>query len=166
MAPTASTRDRPCSRAAALVHDPQVLLLDEPSSGLDPLAVDTMSAVLRERAEQGAPVLFSSHQLDLVERLCDRIGIVRSGSMVARGSVEELRARGGEGLYIEIDGAPRDWAQALRGIDSFRSQGRGTLVRVTTAATRASSYGTSLLWADCASSGDNRPRSPSCSVRT
>ncbi|MEV6023790.1 ATP-binding cassette domain-containing protein [Streptomyces sp. NPDC052036] len=116
--------------AAALVHDPQVLLLDEPFSGLDPLAVDTMSAVLRERAEQGAPVLFSSHQLDLVERLCDRVGIVRSGSMMACGSVEELRARGGEDVYIEIEGAPRDWARALRGIDSFRDQGQGTVVRL------------------------------------
>ncbi|WP_306186805.1 MULTISPECIES: ABC transporter ATP-binding protein [unclassified Streptomyces] len=116
--------------AAALVHDPQVLLLDEPFSGLDPLAVDTMSAVLRERAEQGAPVLFSSHQLDLVERLCDRVGIVRSGSMMACGSVEELRARGGEDVYIEIEGAPRDWARALRGVDSFRNQGQGTVVRL------------------------------------
>jgi ABC-2 type transport system ATP-binding protein len=116
--------------AAALVHDPQVLLLDEPFSGLDPLAVDTMSAVLRERAEQGAPVLFSSHQLDLVERLCDRIGIVRAGSMVACGSADELRGRAGEDLYIEIEDAPRDWARALRGIDSYESHGRGTLIRI------------------------------------
>ncbi|MGW3121293.1 ABC transporter ATP-binding protein [Streptomyces sp. NPDC001107] len=116
--------------AAALVHDPQVLLLDEPFSGLDPLAVDTMSAVLRERAEQGAPVLFSSHQLDLVERLCDRIGIVRSGSMVACGTAEELRAPGGEDLYLEIEGAPRDWARTLSGVDSFRSKGPGTVLRI------------------------------------
>ncbi|MFR0358376.1 ABC transporter ATP-binding protein [Streptomyces sediminimaris] len=116
--------------AAALVHDPRALLLDEPFSGLDPLAVDTMSAVLRERAERGAPVLFSSHQLDLVERLCDRVGIVRAGSMVACGSAEELRARGGEDLYIEIDGAPRDWARGLRGVASVRDQGRGTLLRL------------------------------------
>ncbi|MFF4356322.1 ABC transporter ATP-binding protein [Streptomyces sp. NPDC001604] len=117
--------------AAALVHDPQVLLLDEPFSGLDPLAVDTMSAVLRERAEQGAPVLFSSHQLDLVERLCDRIGIVRSGSMVASGTAEELRAPAGEDFYLEIEGAPRDWARTVSGIDSFRSKGPGTVVRIT-----------------------------------
>ena len=79
--------------AAALVHDPDVLVLDEPFSGLDPVAVDVMSQVLREKAAAGVPVVFSSHQLDLVERLCDRVGIVSSGPMVAVGTVDELRAR-------------------------------------------------------------------------
>jgi ABC-2 type transport system ATP-binding protein len=78
--------------AAALVHDPEVLVLDEPFSGLDPLAVDVMSDVLRETCSRGVPVLFSSHQLDLVERLCDRVGIVRQGRMVASGSVDDLRS--------------------------------------------------------------------------
>jgi ABC-2 type transport system ATP-binding protein len=77
--------------AAALVHDPDLLVLDEPFSGLDPVAVDVMSVVLRERARAGVPVIFSSHQLDLVERLCDRVGIIKSGRMVAVGSIEELR---------------------------------------------------------------------------
>ncbi len=58
--------------AAALVFDPDVLVLDEPLAGLDPVAVDVMSGVLRERADAGLPVIFSSHELDLVERLCDR----------------------------------------------------------------------------------------------
>ncbi len=77
--------------AAALVHDPVLLVLDEPFSGLDPVAVDVMSGVLRERAAAGVPVIFSSHQLDLVERLCDRVGIVRSGRMQALGTIDELR---------------------------------------------------------------------------
>lgn len=77
--------------AAALVHDPDLLVLDEPFSGLDPVAVDVMSGVLRERAAAGVPVLFSSHQLDLVERLCDRVGIVKDGSMVAAGDIAGLR---------------------------------------------------------------------------
>ncbi|WNB85373.1 ATP-binding cassette domain-containing protein [Cellulomonas sp. ATA003] len=77
--------------AAALVHDPDILVLDEPFSGLDPVAVDVMSTVLRERADAGVPVIFSSHQLDLVERLCDRVGIVRSGQMEALGTIDELR---------------------------------------------------------------------------
>src|SRR5690554_92117 len=80
--------------AAALVHNPRILVLDEPFSGLDPVAVDVMSEVLRERAAAGVPVIFSSHQLDLVERLCDRVGIISAGSMVAVGSVPELRAAG------------------------------------------------------------------------
>ncbi len=77
--------------AAALVHDPVLLVLDEPFSGLDPVAVDVMSGVLRERAAAGVPVIFSSHQLDLVERLCDRVGIVQAGRMRALGTIEELR---------------------------------------------------------------------------
>ncbi|WP_030488315.1 ABC transporter ATP-binding protein [Micromonospora chokoriensis] len=77
--------------AAALVHDPEVLVLDEPFSGLDPLAVDTVVAVLRERAAAGAPVLFSSHQLDVVERLCDDLVIIGDGVIRAAGSRQQLR---------------------------------------------------------------------------
>ncbi|MBQ1022125.1 ATP-binding cassette domain-containing protein [Micromonospora sp. D93] len=77
--------------AAALVHDPEVLVLDEPFSGLDPLAVETVVAVLRERATAGAPVLFSSHQLDVVERLCDDLVIIGDGVIRAAGSRQQLR---------------------------------------------------------------------------
>ncbi|MDG4801622.1 ATP-binding cassette domain-containing protein [Micromonospora sp. WMMD980] len=78
--------------AAALVHDPEVLILDEPFSGLDPMAVDTVVAVLRKRAAAGAPVLFSSHQLDVVERLCDDLVLIAGGTIRAAGSRAELRA--------------------------------------------------------------------------
>jgi ABC-2 type transport system ATP-binding protein len=78
--------------AAALVHDPEVLVLDEPFSGLDPLAVETVLSVLRERAAAGSPVLFSSHQLDVVERLCDDLVIIADGVIRAAGSRTELRA--------------------------------------------------------------------------
>jgi ABC-2 type transport system ATP-binding protein len=78
--------------AAALVHDPEVLVLDEPFSGLDPLAVDVVVRVLRERAATGAPVLFSSHQLDLVERLCDDLVIIADGAIRAAGRRSELQA--------------------------------------------------------------------------
>lgn len=77
--------------AAALVHDPEVLVLDEPFSGLDPLAVDTVVTVLRERASAGVPVLFSSHQLDVVERLCDDLVIIGDGTIRAAGSRQQLR---------------------------------------------------------------------------
>lgn len=80
--------------AASLIHDPEVLILDEPFSGLDPVAVDVMSTMLTDRARAGVPVIFSSHQLDLVQRLCDRIGIVTRGRMVAEGTVDELRSGG------------------------------------------------------------------------
>ncbi|WP_305782836.1 ABC transporter ATP-binding protein [Symbioplanes lichenis] len=78
--------------AAALVHDPEVLVLDEPFSGLDPLAVEVVLAVLRDRAAAGAPVLFSSHQLDVVERLCDDLVIIADGTIRAAGSRTQIRA--------------------------------------------------------------------------
>ncbi|WJY89263.1 ABC transporter ATP-binding protein [Corynebacterium confusum] len=80
--------------AASLIHSPDVLILDEPFSGLDPVAVEVMSEMLVERARSGAAVLFSSHQLDLVQRLCDRVGILSHGRLVAEGGVEELRTSG------------------------------------------------------------------------
>ena len=80
--------------AASLVHNPDVLVLDEPFSGLDPIAVQVMSDMLISRAQQGTPVIFSSHQLDLVQRLCDRVGIISGGEMRAQGTVMELRTQG------------------------------------------------------------------------
>jgi len=99
--------------AAALVHAPELLVLDEPFSGLDPLAVDAVIDVLRGRARQGVPVLFSSHQLDLVERLCDDIVILSGGRMVADGTVEELRARAGSSRYRLVLGGDAGWVRAI-----------------------------------------------------
>ncbi|MGW8815154.1 ABC transporter ATP-binding protein [Gordonia terrae] len=102
--------------AAALVHDPTVLVLDEPFSGLDPVAVDVMSDVLKEKAAEGIPVIFSSHQLDLVQRLCNRVGIIAKGQMRALGTVDDLRAR--DGVSLEITGPRADiaWAEGLPGV--------------------------------------------------
>ncbi|MCW4385584.1 ATP-binding cassette domain-containing protein [Salinibacterium sp. SYSU T00001] len=77
--------------AAALVHEPEVLILDEPFSGLDPLAVEVVLGVLKDHAAKGAPVLFSSHQLDIVERLCDDLVVIADGTIRASGSREGLR---------------------------------------------------------------------------
>ena len=119
--------------AAALVHDPALLVLDEPFSGLDPVAVDVMSDVLRERCAAGAPVVFSSHQLDLVERLCDRVGIVAHGRLVAQGTVTELRAGAAPELVVDVPAAPPGWADALPGVASSRPAGPGTATVVTLA---------------------------------
>ena len=102
--------------AAALVHDPSVLVLDEPFSGLDPVAVDVMSEVLVEKCAAGVPVVFSSHQLELVELLCHRVGIVSHGRMQAIGTVEELRAGGADRLVVHAPQAPPGWADALAGV--------------------------------------------------
>src|SRR5512142_85436 len=78
--------------AAALVHDPELLVLDEPFAGLDPGGVDDMSAILAERATAGVAVLFSSHQLDLVEDICEAVAIIHRGRVVAAGRVADLRS--------------------------------------------------------------------------
>ena len=75
------------------MHDPEVLILDEPFSGLDPLAVDVVAGVLQRRAAEGAAVLFSSHQLDVVERLCDDLVIIAGGTIRAAGARDSLRAQ-------------------------------------------------------------------------
>jgi ABC-2 type transport system ATP-binding protein len=99
---------------AALVHDPELLVLDEPFSGLDPVGVDVLSEVLLERARAGVAVVFSSHQLELVERLCDAVAIVRAGRVVASGTVAELRAhRAGRRWRIEVAGADGAWLAAV-----------------------------------------------------
>jgi ABC-2 type transport system ATP-binding protein len=116
--------------AAALVHDPAILVLDEPFSGLDPVAVDVMSQVLRDKRDEGIPVVFSSHQLDLVERLCDRVGIVRSGQMVASGPVDELRTGGAERLVVDVPDAPGGWAAELPGVTVHGSEGGKTVLEL------------------------------------
>jgi ABC-2 type transport system ATP-binding protein len=98
--------------AAALVHEPTVLVLDEPFSGLDPVGVDAMAEVLRERVDRGAAVVFSSHQLDLVERLCDAVAIIREGRIVADGTVDELRGNTGRRHYrVQLE-ATDGWVDA------------------------------------------------------
>lgn len=116
--------------AAALVHDPQILVLDEPFSGLDPVAVDVMSAVLRERADAGAPVLFSSHQLELVERICDRVGIIRAGTMVASGTVEELRSTSAPRWLVDAPTSPEAWVGTVPGARAVSRSGTRTVVEV------------------------------------
>ena len=99
--------------AAALVHDPSVLVLDEPFSGLDPVGVDAMATVLRERVDRGAALVFSSHQLDLVERLCDAVAIIREGRIVADGTVAELRGGSGRRRYGLLVDSAEGWADQL-----------------------------------------------------
>ena len=95
---------------AALVHDPELLVLDEPFSGLDPLGIATMSGILRERAAAGVGVVFSSHQLDLVEDLCEDVVIINRGRIVAAGAIDDLRAGSGRRhLEVEVVGNGNAW---------------------------------------------------------
>ena len=112
--------------AAALVHDPELLILDEPFSGLDPVAVDALSQVLQERVAAGVTVLFSSHQLDLVEDLCESVAIVDHGRLVLSGRVEELkRASGRRQLRVLVE-TDQDWASGLPGVEVAGRDARGT----------------------------------------
>jgi len=96
--------------SAALVHDPELLVLDEPFSGLDPIGIDTMSTILRQRAAAGVSVIFSSHQLDLVEDVCEDVVIIESGRIVAAGAIDELRAASTRRhLEVEVVGNANQW---------------------------------------------------------
>jgi ABC-2 type transport system ATP-binding protein len=143
--------------AASLVHDPQILVLDEPFSGLDPVAVDVMSQVMREKAADGIPVLFSSHQLDLVERLCDRVGIIRSGQMVAVGTVDELRSTGPRRLAVEAPQAPPGWADGLPGVRVISHSNGSTTLELDDGADDQAVLRAALATGPVRGFGDRRP---------
>ena len=104
--------------AAALLHEPELLVLDEPFAGLDPLAVQTLADVLRGEAERGAAVLFSSHQLELVEHICEDVAIVDHGRVVADGTISALkRASKHRQITLQIADAPPSWLPHVRGVE-------------------------------------------------
>jgi len=118
--------------AAALLHDPVLLVLDEPFSSLDPTGVDALSEILLDRAHAGVPVVFSSHQLELVERLCDAVAIIDAGRLVATGTVDDLRTRGRKPiLRVHVDGNPaEDWITGLDGVTLLTSDRDGILLEL------------------------------------
>jgi len=110
--------------AAALVHDPELLVLDEPFAGLDPIASETMGEVLAEQTEAGKAVIFSSHQLDLVEDICEDVAIIHDGSIVVEGTVKELKdAAPIRHLELEVDGDADALLAALDGVRSIQTEG-------------------------------------------
>jgi ABC-2 type transport system ATP-binding protein len=114
---------------AALLHGPAALVLDEPFSGLDPAAVDAMADILRDHAASGVPVLFSSHQLDLVERLCDHLIVLARGRVVAQGAVDDLRA-GGPTRFRLVTDADAGWVRDVRGIHVHDVDGSAALLEL------------------------------------
>ena len=116
--------------ATALVHDPELLVLDEPFSGLDPIGIATMAEVLRERARAGVGVVFSSHQLDLVEEVCEDVVIISRGHVVAEGGIDELKARSGRRhLDVEVMGTGGGWLDGQNHLTVLERDGdRGRLL--------------------------------------
>jgi ABC-2 type transport system ATP-binding protein len=106
------------SLAAALVHDPRVLVLDEPTVGLDPRSARLIKDILRQLADRGAAVMLSTHILEIAERMCDRIGIINKGELVAIGTMDELRNLGQSGetsledIFLGLTGGAEEAAIA------------------------------------------------------
>ena len=114
---------------AALVHDPELLVLDEPFSGLDPIGIATMSEILHERAAAGVAVVFSSHQLDLVEDICEDVVIIARGRIAAAGAIDQLRAASDRRhLEVEVAGGGADWLNGRDGVALVDH--RGDLVKL------------------------------------
>jgi len=103
--------------AAALVHAPELLVLDEPLAGLDPSGIDAIGEVLVEQARHGYCVLFSSHQLDQVEDLCEAVTIIDHGCLVATGKVDDLATSGPRRLVVRVEGdREASWARIIPGV--------------------------------------------------
>jgi len=108
--------------AAALIHQPQVILLDEPTVGLDPASARLLKDVLQEMARQGAAVFLSTHILEIAERMCHRVGILKEGKLIAQGSPEELRQLVGhadeslEDIFLELTGG-HETAELIKSLE-------------------------------------------------
>jgi len=103
--------------AAALLHGPELLVLDEPLAGLDPTGIDAIAGVLAEQARSGCCVLFSSHQLDQVEDLCESVTIIDHGRLVVTGTVDDLATSGPRRLVVRVEGdREAAWALGLAGV--------------------------------------------------
>ena len=104
--------------AAALLHEPELLVLDEPFSGLDPVAVQMLADVLRGETERGAAVLFSSHQLDLVEDMCEDVAIVDRGQVIATGNLGSLRCGSHRRrIELQLEGVAAAWLPSIAGVE-------------------------------------------------
>jgi ABC-2 type transport system ATP-binding protein len=116
--------------AAALVHAPDLLVLDEPFAGLDPIVTDQLAGVLRDEAARGIGVLFSSHQLELVEHLCESVAIIDRGRLVACGSVRQLRAAGRRRVRVQGRDDAGDWFERLPGVKLLERHGASLVLEL------------------------------------
>jgi ABC-2 type transport system ATP-binding protein len=115
---------------AAILHDPEFLILDEPFSGLDPANADVLKDVLLEQRKAGKTILFSTHRMDQVEKLCDSICLVDHGRSVLQGELREVKSRFGRNhVQIEYEG-DGDFLQSTPLVQSFHNFGNYTEVEL------------------------------------
>lgn len=111
---------------ATMIHQPQILILDEPFSGLDPVNVDLMKDIILDQAKRGATVIFSDHNMDNVERLCDKVVMINHGQLVLNGTIQEIRdSYPKEYLYLKKAGLNREQVASLPGCESFVQRNDG-----------------------------------------
>jgi ABC-2 type transport system ATP-binding protein len=115
---------------ATVLHDPDVLILDEPMSGLDPVGMDVMRGVLLDLKRQGKTLVLSSHQMETVERLCDRVALINKGEKLLDGAVSEVKRQHGNNtvvLAFDGDGA---FLAGLPGVSKVSDFGRYVEIRM------------------------------------
>jgi ABC-2 type transport system ATP-binding protein len=115
---------------ATVLHEPEVLIMDEPMSGLDPVGMDVLRDVMLDLNRKGATIVLSSHQMEAVERLCDRVALINRGEKVLDGSVAEVKARHGKNtvaLAFEGDGS---FIESLPGVAKVSDHGQYVEVRL------------------------------------
>ncbi len=115
---------------ATVLHDPDVLILDEPLSGLDPVAANLMRDVLLDLCRQGKTLVLSSHQMETVERLCDSIALIHRGHKILDGSVAEVKARHGSNTLVLAYEGDGGFLAALPGVERVSDFGRYVEVRM------------------------------------
>ena len=115
-----------------LLHSPSLLILDEPTVGVDPQSRNAILESVEQLGEQGMAVLYTTHYMEEAERLCDRVGIIDQGSMVACGTVDELRKGGRERRWVDVPAAPDGWEPNVPGTRLVQADGSRSLFELDT----------------------------------
>jgi len=115
---------------ATVLHEPEVLIMDEPTSGLDPVGMDVMREVMLDLHRGGATIVLSSHQMEAVERLCDRVALINRGEKVLDGSVAEVKARHGKNTVVLAYDGDGAFLSALPGVAKVTDSGQYVEVRM------------------------------------
>ena len=107
---------------AGLLHSPKLIILDEPTSGLDPLMQDTFIEILKEENEKGATILFSSHILSEIQKMCDRVAFIKEGKIISLQSIHELRSSTYKSIQLSTKEPVSKQVFTLEGISEFKQQ--------------------------------------------